>query len=933
MSKLMSKHLIFHGHVEAYGMYFDFDLLSQEAVHSRILALWNPGMRLYELETGLVVLFDVPVDVRAKFSPGLPMASHKGYFVGLPLDEASLSELGAPAGSIIIAKHGQLVHSVLTKQISPSSWIDVSNFELSPTKPLGTIQSIPQELEPGSIERWQFSGVPELSPDAARILEQLKNNAAATKTSAITPGESATATGEIFSSLAGIMFSMLAWFLILVRRPVHSVPMKPNQAGTRSAAAPAPTNQERMQNVKLMLHNSMVQFLSAIGVLPFIRAQQAKYLNKMLDLLTRGDWEEALRYAIPLCDENGGTEAIAEFLGIPELRKSFDIGTGQRTTSSAMGMDDRLYDHLKSLYRRAFEQLDQTGKIGEAAFVLAELLQAHEEAVSYLERRERFKLAAELAEARKLSPALIVRLWLLARDTTRAVSIARLKNCFEAAVAMLESMQSPMAPALRTHWAHSLVESGNYEAAIEVVWEMPEFRPLTEAWLKLALEARGEASGQLLARHLLRLPDSLEEIKPKIDSLLSDRNRENASSRHAFLCTLIESNMMSSPEVQCMARSALRTLLRDLSAGHISISKGQLKNLTNATNERTLWADLSSIQLPGTRTTLTESRDIQRIEIREQGTRSLSDAAFLPNGKCVIACGETGVCIINSRGNITHQFRSPANQLVMSIHGDRTIAVAHRGEARRLTRLNLLSHESVDMGELRLSTMAAIFDGSTWIVYGEEGLLVVDATAPKCKALWRMPNLTTDVVAIGTDCKNAAFVTSGLITKDQWGRPVEAIHKYEKYLCDAHDLQLRHRIAVPGITPGTMIQVSPRGRVITARLTEPSPDTGRQDFNFSCDGIQVDRVPTEPTTDFTIEEIEFSVSADWVALTLPVSGGIECHIRSITERSTGLIVFLPEATKANAKIQTDLVTICDDRGRLLVLELQYGRLIRNLRIK
>lgn len=63
----------------------------------------------------------------------------------------------------------------------------------------------------------------------------------------------------------------------------------------------------------------------------------------------------------------------------------------------AYGFGQDLYAELRALYRAAFQRLDAQGRIEQAAFVLAELLQANEEAVSYLERHGRLRLAAEMA--------------------------------------------------------------------------------------------------------------------------------------------------------------------------------------------------------------------------------------------------------------------------------------------------------------------------------------------------------------------------------------------------------------------------------------------------------------------------------------------------------------------------------------------------------
>src|SRR5690606_27242115 len=100
-------------------------------------------------------------------------------------------------------------------------------------------------------------------------------------------------------------------------------------------------------------------------------------------------------------------------------------------------------------------------------FVLAELLMANEEAVSFLERHGRFGLAAELAEARKLAPGLVVRQWLLAGDRERAVRLAIRHGAFADAIARLERDHRALALQLRALWADRLATAGDFVGAVD----------------------------------------------------------------------------------------------------------------------------------------------------------------------------------------------------------------------------------------------------------------------------------------------------------------------------------------------------------------------------------------------------------------------------------------------------------------------------------
>src|SRR5262249_48309597 len=153
--------------------------------------------------------------------------------------------------------------------------------------------------------------------------------------------------------------------------------------------------------------------------------RQAEYLSRMLEMFDRGDLDSALRHAIALGGE--GDEPPAPALGTPSPRKDLAISPHRRRGAAGILSGPLLFAELRRRYRKAFEQLAASGDVEKAAFVLAELLGAHEEAVGFLEKHGRYRLAAEIAEARGLSPGLVVRQWWLA-DRTRAIRLARSKG-------------------------------------------------------------------------------------------------------------------------------------------------------------------------------------------------------------------------------------------------------------------------------------------------------------------------------------------------------------------------------------------------------------------------------------------------------------------------------------------------------------------------
>lgn len=953
--KLTSRYAVFHGSVEAHGMFFAFDSISRNSTAQNVFDVWQSGLRIFQTQKGIVVFFPQPIRIESHRARGIPLVKQNECFVGFPTDVATLIAINATPGQVIVFDHGMILQMVPDRPVDPSLWLDVSQFEMLESSPLGLVQAVVPELKPATVERSLFSGVPDMSADAKLILDQFKSgNATSGLREADVPRaadvagagrrEAAAAIRSTIERFLGIMLSSV---LSTRARLANGGAMETrSKAGNGRGSAPAAGKnngapvEQRQSKLALQAEALLTTMLSMIGVLPFLRAKQAAYLNKMMDSLTRGNWDEALRYAIPLASDSSPDESPADSLRVPAPRTSLDIKLSPRTSQNSLGLDSEFVEHLRFLYRRAFEQLDQAGKVDEAAFVLAELLQASEEAVSYLERHGKFALAAQVAEARNLRPELVVRLLLLARKTEKAVAVARLRNCFSEAVTMLDVDNWQLALLLRAHWANSLAAAGNYAAAIEVVWDIPDYEALCHAWLKLAFQTTDGAgtTGRLLARYLYKFPfdETYEILKPHVEALLSDRSSERSSSRSDFLTTLIACAkspyrpLAANQILLSCARQATRGVLRDLAAGYISVSKNQLKEITATTQDRMLWADLSGARMPALKTKLSEHPTPLRYEITGYGTKVLTDCAFLPNGKSLVACGEAGVLLLNAAGNITHRFKSPAFDLVISSSGNLALAVARRGDAAQIARLDLIRKTERDLGHTLISSFAREYDGSKWVVHGPDGLLIVDATADSCKVLWRLSDIRDNVVDIASNQNSCSFIRCELCDRDAFGRPVKPKVTFEGYTCDSSDLQLRSKLKLQVGDDGIK-RCNAAGKFFVAKFYDDSAGDLRQILIY-CDNIELQAMFVSAAPECKTSDLGLVASANWLASSVPVVGGIDWIIRSISHTWRGLTIHLKDARRSSVRIDEDIVTICDDLGRLVVVELEFGSLLRNIRV-
>jgi hypothetical protein len=479
-------------------------------------------------------------------------------------------------------------------------------------------------------------------------------------------------------------------------------------------------------------------------------------------MFEQGDLNEALRYAIPLGDEKM-TEQARIALGLPGPRESLSIHPHRGGAASLFGGGQAVYAALKERYRAAFRRLEREGRIDEAAFVLTELLGAHEEAVSFLEKHGRLKLAAELAEGRELAPGLVVRQWLLAKDIRRAVAIARRSGAFPDAVLRLERTHPAAARTMRLLWAETLAEAGDYMRAAVVAWPLEDARPLARAWLEQGTAVGGVGGARALARLVAAFPDAFESARPQAIQLLEDGSQARAAERLAF-AEVLAAEPRSEPRTALVGPS-VRALLRDRAANHTRIDGSFLTRLLRDVGDGTLRADLPAIPDPRRRNWAEEmgaAMLTEHLTAAEAGPYPIYDAVALSGQRVLLALGEAGVRLVRADGTSAAHFDVPAFWLVPSVHEDRVLALAPRGELKRISRIEPGPRRAAHWCDAKVDAFAPSYDGNLWFVAEGDTVMAVDALAADgLRALWRVSQVGGAVMALEADAETVRFVTWG----------------------------------------------------------------------------------------------------------------------------------------------------------------------------
>jgi len=917
--------LVHRGTVEARGFVLDPDLLGEAELRRRVVQIWSPGTRVLTDGRRVFVLLAGSRRVRRDRAPGEPLVADRGVLSAAPLPAELPPEL-AP-GCLALHDAGRLTVLATTalQSLDPSSWLDVSPFAQPDVRGLGPLPQPPPLVarKAAANARALFDAVPELDADAAeaiRSMEASKVGDALARSSGgswlggflrglfarrrsgdSTGGGSAGAAAS--AGLAALAVAAGLFSRLFRRRGAET-------SGPGRPAAPG-----LFQRLKNRLSFGLL--VSQLGRL--FTARQARYLADLVKRLEGGDLEEALRRALPLTKSGGLPGGLS--LGLPspraELRLDPARGVGP---GSAMVLGNDLFSRLRELYRAAFRRLEQAGRLQEAAFVLADLLDEGEEAVAFLEGHGELLLAAQLAEARDLDPALVVRQWFLAGDPERAIQVARRHGAFAGAVARLKSTHPDQAAALRILWARLLAADGDYVRAVRAIWPVPAARRSALHWLDRGIEAGGPGGAELLARKAAFTEAPWSELAPHVQALAAEPGYGGELARASAIAYL-HHNPGRAAFAASLASALVRPILRDAAAaGHRGSTT--VESALRVAGDALLRADrpttAPTVPLLGPGRT----PRVWAFEAADRGLQPAHDVAWLPDGRVLVALGEAGVALHARDGRLVHRFDQPATRLVLRTGGTSFIGLAPRGEGNwRLARFDLHQRTAQRWCEARLDCWAPHHAG-LWFVAHDRTVTAIDPLASEFGGLWRIPDTGGPVLAFHLRTTRLAFV-------------VQEPEGVEVWWVELPVLQLRRRMAIE--TGGLGVDV---------RLVGFDGDG-----NGLIPGVELN--DAGESTDVLRCYVElrlarsFRRDVDWADAGLfgrPVAQGPLLALPTRTEfghdvqlldRGTFDLrarVWLHGARVVSARFTDQVLAIADDLGRVVTVDVRTGELLHDLRV-
>lgn len=739
------------------ALWFDCALLGEDEARRRLLAAWETGARAHRVEEGYLLVWKAARRLLCEGAPGLPLCEQDGVLASAPLLAAERA--GVASGSAVLVRGASLhVHPLdAGTGIDPSCWLDLSALPVCvalamPSAPQADFVAAAPQAAP-DVRSLLGAAVPPPSPERTAFLRAAAGGARRGRRDAAAVAVAAAVAGSAIGA-AGLLAGVARLSLSLLARI-------PGREGTVGGAGAQVRPGSPLGD---WLAARAARLAAATRIAGLLGWRQANYLRKMLRQFEEGDFDEALRHAIPLDSPDAPTRLA---FGVGRRRAKLEISGA--TSGAGIGLDADSAQILRATYQRSFEMLDRAGRIDEAVFVLAELLNRRQEAVDYLERKGRVAQAAGLAETLNLGPATAVRLHLLAGDTARAVLLARLNGCFAEAVAELERRRKPEAAALRLEWALDLAARGSLDEAALAVWPLEQERPRALAWLREAEQGGGTLGTQALLHLLVLDPDTLRARGASIQALLSAQGAEAVRQR-VRACECLLRLDTHSDGTRRMAAALWRVLAAERSAGLYAMPGERLGRLLKLTADPVLAGDLPRkgwTDLPAP-APLAARKETLHVHFAERGLHPLEDVRALPDGGHLLALGEGGVVLAYEGARAPLRFPVPAQHLVVSDNGRRALALTRREKAVRVSRIDLTSGKVEDWFSADLRFWAAEYDGAIWSVVADERLMVLDATAQGRSVLWQVGELPGPVIGFERQGGHEALLLRTGDTVEQW---------------------------------------------------------------------------------------------------------------------------------------------------------------------
>lgn len=757
------------------GVWYFKHLYNLEKIKIKVLALWSTNCKLIEFEKGYLLILEKPILMNCGKMSGSPLERNQSGFFSAELVHSTSDSIS----DITLLHENSLIklyfHQGTT--VNVSTWIDISEYHVLETDiPLSSEDFGENPISSTKDTRVIFDKILGGASNERKDFLSDLSSAQQKKSASLSPG-----------------LSVLKFISNLFNSKTKDS-SQPDQAANNKIEPRKPLNSEVQR-----WRNWVTRLALLTKASKFIGASHANYLRKLMEKFESGDLQEALRHAIPLGSDG---QSLGQALGRLQPRNNLTISRYSGAASS-VSFGDQIEAHLRKLYRQAFDRLDKLGKHQEAAFVLADLLRNKQEALDYLIKHDQLSLATELALSWDMPPETIIRLLCLAGDLEKAVLVAKRDNAFSAAISLLQN-QPDIAKKLRYLWAEHLINQGKWLDAVEAIWPIQSEQSLAIEWLKKAEGAYGELGIRATIQLLIKSP---EDSKRCADTLLNIiETPSNSDQRNEIAANILNINVKNH-YISLLIAKLIPWIWTDSANQQSTLSKKQIDKLISICSDPLLKIDIPHKKI-GTSATPPHITSNEELSINPPpaGQQIVKDIVILSNNRMLIALGESGLIVVNENMHKCMQYSTPCDQIVLSASRQVVLLIKKLDGRSKLTRLNLVTHEQLELGILDIDYFSSEFDGVSWVITSRNRYIVIDTSTRDLQTLWSLSDFDGKIVKISCSSSHESL----MIEKDD-------AFEIWTYSLPSRRLQKKDQVLAESIQNG-YIDLSPSGQLLNIEL-------------------------------------------------------------------------------------------------------------------
>jgi hypothetical protein len=271
----------------------------------------------------------------------------------------------------------------------------------------------------------------------------------------------------------------------------------------------------------------------------------------------------------------------------------------------------------------------------------------------------------------------------------------------------------------------------------------------------------------------------------------------------------------------------------------------------------------------------------------------------------------------------------PAHRLVVADRGDRALALAHRDEALRVARLDLVARRTEVWCEAVITAFAPDFDGAEWVVADSERILSIDAAYPGFEALHAFP-LDARAIQIARSQSACAVLTEeqgsgGFCLRLEL--PSWTLRARKPFLRAEPGLVLEHVLGLHTTAVASLLRRAPE-------KPRPWPLDSADPMSPHVTLLWTNQADAERRIDLSTladPPLCVALAAGWVACAFREKAGVMVRLFDEAELKERAAIALRGAQKVCLRLRDETLTVGDDRGRALVIELVHGSVIRSIR--